>query len=241
VLASADIGSAEPDNAPWLVTIGGDRQSGVRHRERVLEWQSRGVPVLAESWQVALGSGASLLLGTGKRPMSPGGRSYQDVQLASGDSAVTLVSGLADAATPGVDELSTARASAFFRESLTPPHRFDQTPNLAAAASTVVLGSQPNGLPAGLSLHAELRALVAAGLDESQALKAAGVNAASALGLGLEVGRIATGAAADLVIVDGDPLNDIRDTMHVIAVVRNGRFFSLSGLLDRSKVAKNVE
>ena len=115
------------------------------------------------------------------------------------------------------------------------------TPNLGGAAPSVVLGSLPNGLPPGLALHAELRALVAAGLNESQALKAAGVNAAAALGLGLQVGRVASGAVADLVIVDGDPLDDVGDAINVIAVVRNGRFYSLSGLLERSRLANNVE
>ena len=241
VLAAAAVDALDGPSTPWLVTIGGDRLSGVHHRDNVRAWQSRGVPVLAENWQAALGSGASLLLGAGARPTSPGGRSYQDVQLASGDNAVTLVSGLADASTPGVDSLRNARGAEFLPYSTGLLRRFDQTQDLSAAASTIVLGSQPNGLPAGLSLHAELRALVAAGLTESQALKAAGVNAAGALGLGLDIGRIATGAAADLVIVDGDPLNDIEDALNIIAIVRNGRFFSVSGLVDRSKTAGTVD
>ena len=45
-------------------------------------------------------------------------------------------------------------------------------------------------------------------------------------------------------LFDGDPLNDIGDTLKIIGVVRNGRFFSVSGLIDRSanaKQAKTVE
>ncbi|MEO0997234.1 MAG: amidohydrolase family protein [Pseudomonadota bacterium] len=241
VLNAAPIGAAERRRPPWLLTVGGDQPSGVQQREQVREWLDRGVPVLAESWQIALGSGASLLLGTGARPTSPGGHSYQDVQLARGANAVTLVSGLADASTPSIDALLATRAASRF-PGLTPPtRRFDVTPNLSAAAGTIVLGSRPNGLPAGIGLHAELRALVAAGLSNAQALKAAGVNAASALGLGLDLGRVSTGAAADLIIVDGDPLSDIDDALNIIAVVRNGRFFSVPGLLDRSDMGKNVE
>ena len=241
VLRAARIGT-EGDARPWLVTIRGEQQSSVQHRERVSAWHAEGVPVLADSWQVALGSGASLLLGTGARPTSPGGHSYQDVQLAGGSGAVTLVSGLADASTPGLESIAEARAANSLASGpISPRRRFVVTPRLGAAATSVVLGSLPNGLPPGLATHAELRALVAAGLDESQALKAAGVNAASALGLGLEVGRIATGAAADLVIVDGDPLNDMTDALNVIAIVRNGRFYSVSGLLERSTMAKSVE
>jgi adenine deaminase len=105
----------------------------------------------------------------------------------------------------------------------------------------VVLGSKPSGLPAGVGLHAEFRALTAAGLSPEQALRAAGVNAAAALGLGLQLGRIAVGSLADLVIVDGDPLADIDDALNVVGVVRNGRFFSTIGLIDRIRKPPSVE
>jgi imidazolonepropionase-like amidohydrolase len=68
-----------------------------------------------------------------------------------------------------------------------------------------------------------------------------GVNAAGAMLADPYLGRIATGAAADLVLVDGDPLADVGDTLHVVAVVRNGRFYSLPGLFDRAKIAESVE
>jgi hypothetical protein len=215
--------------------------AGVSQRNSVRHWQSQGVAVLADSWQVGLGSGASLLIGAGTMPSSPGGKSYQDVQLASGTGVITFVSGLADNSTPGLDSIRNSRQALLLPNPVTPTRRFTAAPNLSAAASTVVLGSKPNGLQPGVALHAEFRALVAAGLSEEQALKAAGVNAAGALGLGLKLGRIATGAAADLVLVDGDPLNNIGDTLKIIGVVRNGRFFSVSGLIDRSADAKQVK
>ncbi len=230
--------------APWLVTVTGDMSAGVAQRDSVRHWQSQGVAVLADSWQVGLGSGASLLIGAGTMPSSPGGKSYQDVQLASGAGVITFVSGLADSSTPGVDSIRNSRQALLLPNPVTPTRRFAAAPDLSAAASTLVLGSKPNGLQPGVALHAELRALVAAGLSEAQALQATGVNAARALGLGLQLGRIAAGAAADLVLVDGDPLNDISDTLKIIGVVRNGRFFSVSGLIDRSanaKQAKTVE
>ena len=55
------------------------------------------------------------------------------------------------------------------------------------------------------------------------------------------LGRIATGAVADLIFVDGDPLSAIDDAVKVVAVVRNGRFFSVAGLIDRAAAAKTVE
>jgi hypothetical protein len=245
VLAASALQNIDSESeAPWLVTVTGDMSAGVSQRNSVRHWQSQGVAVLADSWQVGLGSGASLLIGAGTMPSSPGGKSYQDVQLASGTGVITFVSGLADNSTPGLDSIRNSRQALLLPNPVTPTRRFTAAPNLSAAASTVVLGSKPNGLQPGVALHAEFRALVAAGLSEEQALKAAGVNAAGALGLGLKLGRIATGAAADLVLVDGDPLNNIGDTLKIIGVVRNGRFFSVSGLIDRSadaKQAKTVE
>ncbi len=55
------------------------------------------------------------------------------------------------------------------------------------------------------------------------------------------LGRISTGAVADLIFVDGDPLTAIDNTIRVVAVLRNGRFFSVAGLIDRSAAAGTVE
>ena len=96
-------------------------------------------------------------------------------------------------------------------------------------------------MPAGIGTQAELRALVAAGLTPPQALHAGGVNAAAVLGVDPRLGRIATGAVADLIFVDGDPLNSIDDAIKVVAVVRNGRFFSVAGLIDRASAASTVD
>ena len=245
VLAASEIQNMNPESeAPWLVTVTGDMSAGVAQRDSVRHWQSQGVAVLADNWQVGLGSGASLLIGAGTMPASPGGKSYQDVQLASGTGIITFVSGLADNSTPDLDRIRNSRQALLLPNPVAPTRRFTAAPDLSAAASTMVLGSKPNGLQPGVALHAEFRALVAAGLSEEQALKAAGVNAARALGFGLKLGRIATGAAADLVLIDGDPLNNIGDTLKIVGVVRNGRFFSVSGLIERSanaRQAKTVE
>ncbi len=242
VLAASSIRDLRPDSTPpWLVTISGDMTAGIEHRSNVAHWQSRGVPVLAETWQVGLGSGAALMLGAESLPASPAGIRYQDMQLANGSGPITLISGLADSMTPDLDALLNSRQARIIPNQLTPLRRFDATPALSAANGSILLGSKPNGLPPGVALHAEFRALAAAGLNQEQVLRAAGVNAAAGLGLGPQIGRIAVGAVADFVFVDGDPLSDINDTINVIAVVRNGRFFSTAGLIERAETAANVE
>ena len=89
-------------------------------------------------------------------------------------------------------------------------------------------------MPAGLGVHAELRALSASGIDGAAVLRAAGGNAARLLGLDGQIGTVVPGAAADLILVSGDPLADVADVLNIVAVVRNGRFFSLASLLDRA-------
>ncbi len=241
-ILAAGTAAEAADPVPWLVTVAGDMNSGMEQRAAVERWQQQGVPVLAETWQAALGSGASLLLGAAALPGSRGGQQYQDMKHAAGSSEpVTIVSGLADAQTPNLDALLGSRQGRLLGAESAAVRRFAEPPRIESGKTTVVLGSKPNGLPAGLGLHAEFRALAAAGLTPEQALRAAGVNAASALGVGLQLGRIAVGSLADLVIVDGDPLADIDDALNVVGVVRNGRFFSTIGLIDRIGEPPNVE
>jgi imidazolonepropionase-like amidohydrolase len=68
----------------------------------------------------------------------------------------------------------------------------------------------------------ELRLLVGAGLDPGRALAAATSLAAAHLGLA-GIGRIAVGAAADLLLVEGDPLADLAALRRVRLVARGGR------------------
>lgn len=242
VLRASDISAAQSDHqTPWLVTVAGDLAAGVERRANVADWLAKGVPVLAENWQVGLGSGATMLLGAETLPASPSGRHYDDVALANGAATVTIVSGLADVQTPGLAELLHSRQAALLGRLPGAIRRFNERPGLSASATTIVLGSKPNGLPPGIALHAEMRALAAAGLTQEQVLRATGINAATSLGLGLQLGRLAPGSAADLVLVDGDPLNNALHTAKVVGVIRNGRFFSVIGLIERAQAALNVE
>ncbi|HSD69168.1 MAG TPA: hypothetical protein VLB07_06440, partial [Woeseiaceae bacterium] len=83
--------------------------SGHGNRAALEAWQALGVPVLAESWTTGLSLGADLLLGADTLPTSPRGRRYQDMQVVMGRGPITLMSGLADATTPGLAELLQSR------------------------------------------------------------------------------------------------------------------------------------
>jgi len=107
--------------------------------------------------------------------------------------------------------------------------------------TSAVVSSRTTGLPAGEALATEFRAMQIAGLTAEQTLRAIGVNAAGLMLADPFLGRITTGAAADLVFVDGDPLAKIDHALNVVAVVRNGRFYSVSGLFDKAKSAETVD
>ncbi len=242
LLPRARLEDGEPDGElPYLVTVRGDRTAGISARGAVRRLQQRGVAVLAHGWRVALGSGAGMMLASDARPLSPGGRSYDDVRLAGRGDGTRLVSGLADAGTPHVDEIWRSRPGALIAPPGELAWRLPAAPDLAPAADALVLGSRPNGLPPGIAVHAELRAMTAAGLTAAQALRAGTANAAAALGLSQAIGRVTAGASADLLMLDGDPLGDVREAINIVAVVRNGRFYSLSGLIDLADRAPNVE
>jgi len=207
-------------------------------------WSGKDVPgplVLGRDWHLDLATVSTMNLRADALPVSPLGIRYEDAHLADVAEAVAVLSGLADATTPGLEPLFRSRQTMLLNGQTNAMRRFSEAPLLAAQSSSIVLGSKANGLPPGVALHAEFRALAGAGLDEVHVLRTAGINAARALGLGLQVGRIAPGASADLVIVDGDPLNDIDDTLKVVGIVRNGRFFSVIGLIERAQKSGSVE
>ena len=90
----------------------------------------------------------------------------------------------------------------------------------------------------GFSLHDELGLLVHAGLTPAEALRTATINPARFLGLTDSLGVLATGKVADLVFLDGNPLQDIANTKRIRAVIQGGHLLdrrALDALLARAK------
>ena len=82
----------------------------------------------------------------------------------------------------------------------------------------------------GFALHRELEELVAAGLTPLQALAAATTTPARFFGAADDWGTIAPGMRADLVLLDADPLADIRNTQRIRAVAVGGRWLERAEL-----------
>lgn len=82
----------------------------------------------------------------------------------------------------------------------------------------------------GFSLHDELAILVEAGLTPIEALQSATLNPAKFFKKLNSLGTVEKGKLADLVLLDANPLENIRNTQRISAVVSNGRYFSKEAL-----------
>lgn len=95
---------------------------------------------------------------------------------------------------------------------------------LYKAGVRIVVGTDTNrAMPPGQSTVREVELLVKAGLSPEAALKAATSVAARHLGLEKEIGTLGVGMAADILLVRGNPLENIADLREVDAVVQGGK------------------
>ena len=106
----------------------------------------------------------------------------------------------------------------------------EETAKLARAGVILGTGTDIWQIPTGT--HMELEQLVIAGLSPAQALRAGTGSAARILGAEKDLGTIEVGKWADLVLLDADPLTDIRNTRRIWQVIHYGQ------LVDRAAILK---
>ena len=96
------------------------------------------------------------------------------------------------------------------------------------AGGTVDLGA--HGQLQGLGAHWEMWMLQQGGMTNLEAIRCATINGARALGLDKDVGSIETGKLADLIVLDRNPLENIRNSESIGMVMLNGRLYDAKTL-----------
>jgi imidazolonepropionase-like amidohydrolase len=99
---------------------------------------------------------------------------------------------------------------------------------LHRAGVPIVAGSD-TGL-VGFGLHRELELYAQAGMTPLEVIQSATIVSARAMGLDNDTGTVERGKRADLILIDGDPLQDIRALRNVRSVIANGRMYDAGAL-----------
>ena len=95
------------------------------------------------------------------------------------------------------------------------------------AGGVIVLGSDQSSGPAS---HRELELMVAGGISPLDAIRIGTLNAAVFLGKENDMGSLEEGKLADLVLLDADPLADIKNVQKIALVIKNGRIIDRASL-----------
>jgi Tol biopolymer transport system component/imidazolonepropionase-like amidohydrolase len=112
-----------------------------------------------------------------------------------------------------------------------PPSTWKTVLDLHRAGAKLIAGVDSPLTPFASALHIEMEDFVNAGLPPIEAIRTATINPAILMGAGRDLGTIEAGKLADMIIVDGNPLADIRDTRRVVTVIKNGVVYEVDELI----------
>jgi len=104
------------------------------------------------------------------------------------------------------------------------------------AGVTITAGTDAGniGTPHGPAIFREFELMAKAGLSAQQILKAATVNGAQFMGRQEELGTVEEGKLADMVILNSNPLSDIRNTSDIYRVVKDGHVYEPAQIIKKT-------
>jgi len=111
-------------------------------------------------------------------------------------------------------------------------------PRIAAGAAAIVKAGGRVGLGGhsqmdGLGTHWELWALASGGMSPLEVLRVGTIFGAEAIGMAKDLGSLEPGKLADLIVLDKNPLDDIKNTESIRFVMKNGRLYQGDDLAER--------
>jgi len=126
-----------------------------------------------------------------------------------------------DSIPPGADSVGRAMLE----------KRLRQVATMQRAGVHILTGTDAplRNSPPGFGLHEEFALLARGGMSPFEILRSATLEPARYLGMLDSAGTVARGKLADLVLLDANPLTDIRNTRRIVAVIANGRLFAGDG------------
>ena len=120
------------------------------------------------------------------------------------------------------------------RREIAPEEDYNVVQVARAAKELLHAGVRENlgahGQREGLGAHWDMWMQVKGGMTPLEAIRNATLNGAHYLGMDKDIGSLEVGKLADLVVIDGDPTVDIRQSDRVVDVMQNGRVYSLPRL-----------